>query len=86
MSQLAVQNDKGQPGQLHFGIQPPSSSSTDSIPPQFMDSTFQDSPTIGRTQLLPYTPTSTSNSTPSQGQTSGSGSRYEMAHPILAFL
>src|SRR4051794_5757717 len=76
MSQLVVQNDQVPPEQLLFGIQPPSSSSTDSTP-QFMDSTFQDSPTIGRTQLLAYT----SSNTPSQAQTPlSSGSRYEMAN------
>lgn len=49
MSQLALQSNEGPPNRLHLGQQPLAVSSDSS--PQSMDS-FQDSPTIGRTQIL----------------------------------
>ena len=86
MSQLVVQNDQGLPEHLHSGIHPPpSSSSTDSILPQFMDSTFQDSPTIGRTQLLAYTPSDSNNPSQTQTPLSSAGSRYETANSRFSF-
>lgn len=74
MSQLALQGDNGSPAnQLLFGHQPqhPLASSSDSSL-QSMDSAFQDSPTIGRTQILGY-PSSSSLPTPSP---SSASSRY----------
>lgn len=62
---------------------PDGRSSVASTPPRSMDSSFQDSPTIGRTQVLTH---GYSSNSPSSSPLSAANPRYDSALVVYCFL